>query len=71
MKLPRPVLLSLIALCLLAVFMFLNATPVRISFLVYADVLPVYAVILLSFLLGLVPGVGLGAWFTRMRAKRR
>lgn len=71
MKLPRPVLISLIALGLLALFMFLNDTPVKVSFLVFSDVLPIYAVILLSFVLGLLPGIGLGAWVTRLRANRR
>jgi len=69
-KLPRPLLIAVIALGLVALFMFLNDQPVRVSFLVTGNVMPVWAVILISFLFGLVPGLSVGWWLARTRKPR-
>ncbi len=71
MKIPKPLLLSLIALGLMALFVFLNAQPVRVHLIVYSDTMPAYALILASLVLGAVPSFALGAWVGGQRQRRK
>lgn len=67
MRLPKPLLISLVAVLLFALFVFLNDEAVRVSFLVTSATLPAWAMMVISFCFGMVPGLALGIWGARRR----
>jgi membrane protein YqaA with SNARE-associated domain len=69
MRLPRPVIVALVAVALFAMFVFANREPVRVGFVVTNVVMQSSTLMIISCALGGVAGFAMGLLVRRRPAR--